>query len=62
MIQFFGRNFHAYKGHYKWLVLAFGFKKGTNNIAPKMDNFFKYYNFVLVHVDDVLVFNNNYSL
>ena len=48
------------EGHFEWLVMPFGLKTAPAIFQRKMDRIFRdYKNFVLVYVDDILVFSNN---
>ena len=47
------------QGHYEWNVLPFGLKNTLPNFQKKMDNIFKYYDFIHVYVDDVLISSND---
>lgn len=44
--------------HYEWLVIPSGLKNALSIFQRKMDNIFgQYRNFVLVYIDDILVFS-----
>ena len=46
------------QGCYEWIVMPFGLKTAPSIFQRKMDNIFKnYYSFVLVYIDDILVFS-----
>jgi Reverse transcriptase (RNA-dependent DNA polymerase) len=47
-------------GHYEWLVMPFGLKNVSSIFQKRMnDIFLKYNNFVLIYIDDILVFSQN---
>ena len=47
-------------GHFEWLVMPFGLKTAPPIFQRKMDNIFgEYKHFILVYVDDILVFSQN---
>lgn len=49
--------FTCAQGHYEWLVMPLGLKKYTCHIPRKMQNIFnKNQEFILVYIDDLLVF------
>ena len=43
-------------GLYEWNVMSFGLKNGPQIFQRMMDNIFGKYSFVLVYIDDILVF------
>ena len=46
-------------GHYEWNVMSFGLKNAPSESQNIMnDNFTPYTNFIIVYIDDVLVFSN----
>lgn len=48
------------EGHLEWLVILFGLKTAPPIFQRKMDGIFRDYKiFVLVYVNDILVFSNN---
>ena len=47
--------FSTPQGHYEWNVLPFGLKNAPQIFQRKMDNIFRDYDFIHVHVDDMLV-------
>lgn len=44
--------------HYEWLVMPFGLKNAPQIFQRKMDSIFGRYDFVVCHIDDVLIFSN----
>ena len=47
-------------GHFEWLVMPFGLKSAPAIFQRKMDDIFRKYNsFVIVYIDDILVFSKN---
>ena len=51
-------TFSCLKGHFEWLVMPFGLKNAPAIFQRKMDLIFKkYQKFVLVSIDDILVFS-----
>jgi hypothetical protein len=47
-------------GHYKWIVLPFGLKNAPLEFQNIMNDIFnKYPEFIIVYIDDVLVFSKN---
>ena len=50
------------QGHYKWLVMPLGLKNAPALFQRKMQNIFnEYQEFILVYIDDVLVFSKTYK-
>lgn len=48
------------EGHYEWLVMPFRLKDAPSIFQRKMKNIFnKHSKFVVVYIDDILVFNKN---
>ena len=48
------------EGHFEWLVMSFGLKTAPPIFQRKMDSIFgEYKRFVLVYVDDILVFSKD---
>ncbi|GLT29446.1 hypothetical protein SLA2020_043150 [Shorea laevis] len=46
------------EGHFEWQVMPFGLKNAPSIFQKKMDQIFKKYpDFVLVYIDDILVFS-----
>ena len=53
-------TFSTPKGHYEWLVKAFGLKNAPQIFQRKMDKiFYDYSNFIIVYIDDILICSNN---
>jgi len=53
-------TFTCPQGHYEWLVMSFGFKNAPSVFQRKIDDIFrKHSEFVLVNIDDILVFSKN---
>lgn len=53
-------TFTCPEGHFEWLVMPFGLKTAPPIFQRKMDQIFGgYKNFVLIYVDDILVFSKN---
>lgn len=50
-------TFTCPEGHFEWLVMPFGLKTASPIFQRKI--FRDYKNFVLVYVEDILVFSNN---
>ena len=51
-------TFSCLKGQFEWLVMPFGLKNAPAIFQRKMDLIFKkYQKFVLVSIDDILVFS-----
>lgn len=47
-------------GHYEWNVMPFGLKNAPSNFQKVMDDIFKpYFDWLLVYIDDVLIFSRN---
>ena len=45
-------------GHFEWLIISFGLKNALAVFQRKMDSIFnKYQEFVIVYIDDILVFS-----
>lgn len=52
--------FSTPRGHYEWLVMPFGLKNTPQIFQRKMDKIFSYYSdFILVYIDDILIYSNN---
>ena len=53
--------FHTRYGHYKFVVMSFGFTNAPTNFMCMMNNIFNKYldKFVLVFIDDILVYSKN---
>ena len=50
------------QGHYEWLVMPLGLKNAPALFQRKMQNIFnEYQEFILVYIDDVLVFSKTYK-
>ena len=49
------------QGHYEWLVMPFGLKNAPSIFQRKMDSIFNKYSFILVYIDDILVFSPDKS-
>ncbi|GLT32336.1 hypothetical protein SLA2020_070100 [Shorea laevis] len=50
--------FTCLEGHFEWQVMLFGLKNAPSIFQRKMDQIFKKYSdFVLVYIDDILVFS-----
>jgi hypothetical protein len=47
--------FSTPQGQYEWLVMPFGLKNTSQIFQRKMDNIFKFYKFIFVYVDDILI-------
>eukprot|EP00253_Pinus_taeda_P016901 PITA_16901 len=47
-------------GHYEWNVMPFGLKNAPSKFQKVMDDIFKpYFNWLIVYIDDVLIFSKN---
>ena len=47
-------------GHYEWNVMPFGLKNSPSKFQKVMDDIFKpYFDWLLVYIDDVLIFSKN---
>ena len=52
--------FTSPEGHYEWLVMPFGLKNAHSIFQRKMENIFnKHSKFIIVYIDDILVFSKN---
>lgn len=48
------------QGHFEWLAMPFGLKNAPSVFQRKMDNIFqKFERFIIVYIDDILVFSDN---
>ena len=53
-------TFSCPKGHFEWLVMPFGLKNAPSVFQRKMNNIFRDNDsFVVVYIDDILVFSKN---
>ena len=53
-------TFSCPEGHFEWLVMLFGLKNAPSIFQRKMDNIFRDNDlFVVVYIDDILVFSKN---
>ena len=49
-------TFSTLRGHYEWMVMSFGLKKAPQIFQRKIDKIFSgYVNFIIVHIDDILI-------
>lgn len=47
-------------GHYEWNVMPFGLKNAPSKFQKVMDDIFKpYFDWLLIYIDDVLIFSKN---
>lgn len=47
-------------GHYEWNVMPFGLKSAPSKFQKAMDDIFKpYFDWLIVYIDDVLIFSKN---
>ena len=53
-------TFSCPKWHFEWLVIPFGLKNAPSVFQRKMNNIFRdNHSFVVVYIDDILVFSKN---
>ena len=52
--------FSCSEGHFEWLVMPFGLKNAPSIFQRKMDSIFREYDsFVVIYIDDILVYGEN---
>lgn len=56
----FKTTFSVSAGHYEWNVMPFRLKHAPSKFQKVMDNIFKpYFDWLLVYIDDILIFSKN---